>query len=142
MKNRYSYEFSKNALNEGKKYMYAEILVAPVEYQEQLTRVLDYYWSKFINNEFTVDGATFIDEEEGCFFNIWWFIHDGRNSEGYVSKKVDNEMIDIMVLTDTPAKHFKQAIPYLKFTWANVFRHFIKGTLKYRTPKNLIVINE
>lgn len=140
MKNRYYYEFSDKELHEGKCYMIEEIEQASKKYQEQLIGVFYYYWRKFMKGEFAVDGATFIDEEDGCFFNIWWFIHDGRNSEGYVSKSVDSEMLDIMILTNTPNKHFKQAIPYLKFTWLNVIRHIIKCTYKRKKPSNLIVI--
>lgn len=140
MRNRYYSEFTEKQLLEARVYMLEEIEQAPEEYQEKLMGVFFYYWKSFMNGKFTVDGATFIDEEKDSFFNIWWFIHDGRNSEGYVGNTIDNEMLDIMTLTNTPAKHFKQAVPLLKLTWLNVIRHFIKGTYKRKNPTNLIVL--
>ncbi len=139
-KNRFYNKFTTEQLLKGKAYMLAEIKQAPKEYQNQLKELFWYYWRRFRLGKFTVDGATFIDEEDGDFFNIWWFIHDGRNAEGFVGVSVDNEMIDIMTLTDTPAKHFKQAVPLLKLTWVNWLRHLFKGSLQRNKPNDLIVI--
>lgn len=141
-KNRFHTEFTEKQLLDAKCYMLEEIAIAPKEYQEQLIDLFYHYWRKFLNGDFSVDGATFIAEETGCFFNIWWFIHDARNSDGYVGKAIDNEMIDIMTLTNTPSKYYRQAVPLLCFTFVNVIRHYFKGTLKSELPNNLIVINE
>lgn len=140
-KNKFYSDFSKKELIDGKCFMLSQIEQVPLKYQSQLISLFYYYWHLFEKCKFKVDGATFVDEQKECFFNLWWFIHDGRNSEGYVGNKVDEEMLSIMILTDVPPIHFKQVIPLIRLTWFNKIRHILKFTYKWKNPDNLILLS-
>lgn len=139
-------DFTDEDLKSGYNFMLNSIKenVCIPEYRYQLLDLLEIRWRQFMNGDFKVDGATFIKEQYGNYFNLWWFNHDARNKFGYVGKDIDDEMLDIMVLLNVPQKHFRDSIWWFKFTRVNWLRHFCikifkKGNLKINElPNDLI----
>jgi hypothetical protein len=95
-------------------------------------------WETYKTDGFTYDGPTFAKRRHAeTDFEIAALIHDWRNSFGYVGKDVDREMFNIMISLNYPYELIVQRYWLTRFTFLNVIRHWIKGTLKNSTPKNL-----
>lgn len=135
-------DFSEEELKSGFEFMENSINVNvnDSEIQEKLRRLLNKQWTRFKNLEFKVDGATFISEQYGNYFNLWWFNHDARNKFGYVGKEIDSEMLDIMTLLNVPQELKRKSIWWFKFTWINIVRHVLKGNKKNELPNDIIKI--
>ena len=79
------------------------------------------------------DGPTFSKAPKG-FWEVAAFIHDWRNSIGYVGYYIDNEMFDIMIYLNYPLFSIRQRYILTRFTLLNMFRYWIKGELKKTKP--------
>jgi hypothetical protein len=79
------------------------------------------------------DGPTFAKAPKG-FWEVAAFIHDWRNSIGYVGYYIDNEMFDIMIYLNYPLFSVIQRYLLTRFTFLNMFRHWIKRRLKKLKP--------
>lgn len=77
------------------------------------------------------DGATFVQERFKTHkWEVAAFIHDWRNSMGYVGSKVDQEFFSIMTTLKYPAKIVSVRWFLCRLTFMNVLRHRIKRTFK------------
>jgi hypothetical protein len=100
-----------------------------------IRRLYRYAWESFKRNEWSYDGATFVREKYShSLFEVAAFIHDWRNSMGYVGAYVDNELIDIMICLNYPFKIIITRWFWMRLTFVNVIRHKIKKTYKTNKP--------
>jgi len=136
-------DFTAEELKSGFEFMQNSITnnVNDRHVADELYKLLYKRWQQFKDGEFKVDGATFVSEQEGNYFNLWWFNHDARNKYGYVGTEIDNEMLTIMILLNVPQSHFRDIIPWFSFTWINTVRHILTGNRKNELPNDLIRIN-
>jgi len=79
------------------------------------------------------DGPTFSKAPKG-FWEVASFIHDWRNSMGYVGYYIDDEMFAIMIYLNYPLFSIRQRYLLTRFTFLNMFRYWIKGSLKKSKP--------
>jgi len=79
------------------------------------------------------DGATF-SMSYRSFWEIPSFIHDWRNSKGYVGKAYDDEMFAIMIYLNYPLRYIIQRRILTTLTFLNIFRHWLKGNLRKDKP--------
>jgi hypothetical protein len=93
-------------------------------------------WFSYKHDGWRYDGPTFSRAPRG-FWEVAAFIHDYRNSHGYVSKPVDREMFSIMIVLNYPLSSIIQRYWLTRLTWVNIIRHWLKGTLKKSNPQNL-----
>lgn len=116
-----------------KKEMYGLDFMHPIRTLEMDATI------SFFKNEFGYDGATFVKERfQDTVFELASFIHDWRNSKGYVGKHIDDEFLDIMIVLNYPANIIVERYLLMRsFTWLNVLRHKIKGTYKKEVPTNI-----
>jgi hypothetical protein len=116
--------------------------VSHLDYNHDLRKLFFLAWRDFAENKFSYDGATFSMARYGkeMIWEIAAFIHDWRNSMGYVSRKVDEEMFSIMILLNYPLKYIIQRWFLTRLTPLNILRHYIKGTLKKGNPSNLFIL--
>lgn len=80
------------------------------------------------------DGPTFSKAPKG-FWEVASFIHDWRNSMGYVGYYIDDEMFAIMIYLNYPLFSIRQRYLLTRLTFLNMFRHWIKRTYKKLKPK-------
>jgi hypothetical protein len=85
------------------------------------------------------DGPTFSKIYKD-FWEVPSFIHDWRNSMGYVGYKVDTEMFSIMILLNYPMKYISQRYLLTRFTFVNIFIKYITRRLKKNNPTNLFIL--
>ena len=113
-----------------------------LDYKHPLRSLFLAAWSDFRYGKFSYDGATFSKSRYGkdMIFELAAFIHDWRNHNGYVSYKVDEEMFSIMIILNYPLRYIIQRRLLTIFTFLNIFRHFIKGTLRKGEPYNLYLL--
>jgi hypothetical protein len=89
-------------------------------------------------HKFSYDGATFLKERNPVtIFEVGAFIHDWRNSKGYVGKEIDNEFLCVMIALNYKPKLIIERWLLMRLTFLNVLRHKIKGTLKNELPINI-----
>ena len=140
MKNRYIHQISGSEWAEGKSFMLSEVVDLDTYHSVRVLlrqAILDYETGKF-----SYDGATFVRERSISIFEVAAFIHDWRNSMGYVSKEIDKEMFDIMILLNYPIELIKERLFFTKFTFLNVWRHKLLGNKLKQTPINLYKLNK
>lgn len=75
------------------------------------------------------DGPTFSKVYKN-FWEVPAFIHDWRNSMGYVSYKVDKEMFSMMILLNYPIRYIEQRWMLTRLTFINMFIKYIQGKIK------------
>jgi len=140
MKNRYIYQISGSEWADGKAFMLSEVhhlhSMSPIRF------LLDKAIADYEAGKFSYDGATFVKERTKSLFEVAAFIHDWRNSMGYVSKEIDKEMFDIMILLNYPIELIKERLFFTKFTFLNVWRHKLLGNKLKQTPTNLYKLNK
>lgn len=85
------------------------------------------------------DGPTFSKIYKD-FWEVPSFIHDWRNSLGYVSYVVDEEMFSVMIVLNYPIEFISQRWVLTRFTLFNIFIKYITGKLKKSDPKNLFIL--
>ena len=95
-------------------------------------------WIDFQCGKFSYDGATFVKERNLLtIFEVAAFIHDWRNSRGYVGRKIDREFLSIMIVLNYKPELIKERIFLLVLTPLNVARHRFLSTYKKGVPSNL-----
>jgi hypothetical protein len=85
------------------------------------------------------DGPTFSKIYKD-FWEVPAFIHDWRNSMGYVSYYVDGEMFSIMISLNYPIRYIIQRYLLTRFTFINIFIKYISRKLKIKKPINLFTL--
>lgn len=95
-------------------------------------------WKDYQADLFSYDGPTFSRAwNTATPFEIAALIHDWRNSNGYVSKEIDQEMFDIMITLNYKLKFILQRWLLCRFTSLNIVRHLFKGNLHLSNPINI-----
>lgn len=80
-------------------------------------------WSSFEYELWDYDGATFVREHEGNFWEVAAFIHDWMNVTGYVGKKVDLYFIKIMITLNYGENIIFERCKWMQWTWLNILNH-------------------
>lgn len=140
MKSKYIYNFSEKKWQKGKAFMLFE--VAYLSETHPIRLLLNKAIADFEAGKFSYDGATFVKERSRSIFETAAFIHDWRNSFGYVGKEVDQEMFDIMNLLNYDAPLVFWRFLLTKFTFLNVYRHKIMKTYYAAKPNDLFIKQE
>ena len=109
-----------------------------LDYKHPIRTLFMLAWEMYKADCFKYDGPTFAKRRhQQTDFEIAALVHDWRNSFGYVGKDVDREMFNIMISLNYPKGLIIQRYWLTRFTFINVIRHWIKGTLKKSNPQNL-----
>ena len=99
--------------------------------------LLDKSWEHWANNGWYFDGATFVNERNGYFWEVAAFIHDALNKMGYVGANADFIILKIMLTLGYEDDMVFERYRYFKWTWINVLKHKIKGTFKSSKKINI-----
>jgi hypothetical protein len=95
-------------------------------------------WFYFSIGDFSYDGATFVKERNSStLFEVAAFIHDWRNSNGYVGIKIDREFLCVMIVLNYAPELIKARIVLMTLTPINIARHRFLGTYKKEIPRNI-----
>ena len=133
---KYFNQFSEDELRTGHNFMIQELKLLPKVHP--IKELFADAWVDFIMHKFSYDGATFVKERNPItIFELGAFIHDWRNSKGFVGKEIDNEFLSIMIALNYNYKLIIQRYFLTRFTFINVFRHKIKKTYKKELPTNI-----
>lgn len=135
IKNKYIYQIPANKWQEGKMFMLQE--VAHLGNSHQIKLLLKSAISDFEAGKFSYDGATFVKERSKSLFEVAAFIHDWRNAMGYVSYKVDNELLEIMVVLAYDLRLIYWRYFLTRFTFLNIARHKIMCSFVASVPNDL-----
>jgi hypothetical protein len=140
LKGRYIHEFTAQEIKEGYNFMESELLTSKAT--TNLKMLFAIAWGDFKAGKFKYDGATFVKERsERTIFEVPAFIHDWRNTSGYVGLRIDDEMFSIMSFLAYPPHHFITRARWTFFTWINWLRHkYYLKDLKKEVPTNLLII--
>ena len=137
-RSKYIYEISQEEWIEGKNFMLLEL--QPYRWKLPIRLLLWKAISDYEAGKFSYDGATFVRERSSSLFEVAAFIHDWRNSMGYVSYAVDREMLDIMITLNYNLSLIKWRWFYTRFTFLNIVRHKILCTYVASKPEDLFLI--
>jgi hypothetical protein len=77
---------------------------------------------------FTYDGATFVREMDGNYWEVAAFIHDWLNGTGYVGKQPDLYFIKIMMALGYSENIVFERCKWMQWTFLNKIWHQVKGT--------------
>jgi len=128
--------FSETKIKEGYNYMTFELFYLPLAHP--VRELFADAWIDFKFGKFSYDGATFVKERNHLtIFEVGAFIHDWRNSKGYVGKEIDNEFLCVMIVLNYKPKLIIERWLLMRLTFLNVLRHKIKGTYKNQLPNNI-----
>lgn len=133
-KNKYYKDFELVELLKGESLMRMEINDPKIE------SIFNEAWESFKNNEWSFDGPTFVRSRYKSYWETAAFIHDWRNSMGWVGYNIDREMLDIMSKLCYPKNMIIQRYLFTRLTFINIIRHLIKGDLKKIEKKNLYLL--
>lgn len=139
-KSRYIYQISKEEWEEGKKFMHVEL--HPYRWNSPIRKLLSQAICHFEAGKFSYDGATFVKERSSTIFEVAAFLHDWRNSMGYVSYHVDREMLDIMITLNYNLNLIKWRWFLTRFTFLNIIRHRVMCTYVGSKPNDLYKIDD
>jgi hypothetical protein len=120
---------------EGKNFMFLEL--HPYSWNSPIRKLLWKAIEDFEAGKFSYDGATFVRERSKSLFEVAAFIHDWRNSMGYVSYAIDNEMFDIMITLQYRSELIFSRYILTRLTFINVIRHKLRKTFVSSVPDNL-----
>lgn len=135
-KNKTYRQFTYAELSEGYSYMDSEM--RHLDFKHPIRMILLSAQMDFLEEKFSYDGATFVKERTNeTVFEVAAFIHDWRNSMGYVSYKIDREFIDIMICLNYDWMLILKRYLLTRFTFLNIIRHAVKGTIKKELPSYL-----
>ncbi len=137
---RYFYQFTYEELDYGHSYMMDELLFANASIE--IYNLFFKAWNDFKAGKFSYDGATFVRERSKSIFEVGAFIHDWRNAMGYVSYKVDREMLDIMITLDYNLNLIKWRWLLTRFTFLNIIRHKILCSYVDASPPDLYTLSK
>jgi hypothetical protein len=133
---KYFNQFSEAELRTGHNSMIQEMKVLPKLHP--IKELFADAWIDFMLHKFSYDGATFLNERNPItIFEVGAFIHDWRNSKGYVGKEIDNEFMCVMIALNYSPKIIIERWLLMRLTFLNVARHKIKGTFKNELPTNI-----
>ncbi len=135
MKSRYIYQIPSEEWQHGKQFMLTEL--HPYRWRSEVRQLLYKAISDFESGKFSYDGATFVKERSESLFEVAAFLHDWRNSMGYVSYHVDREMLDIMITLNYNLNLIKWRWLLTRFTFLNIIRHKILCTYVGSKPDDL-----
>ena len=135
-KSKYFNDFLEAEIQIGHNSMIQELKVLPKVHP--IKELFADAWIDFMLGKFSYDGATFVKERNPLtLFEVAAFIHDWRNSKGYVGEKIDYEFLCIMIVLNYKPELIKERIFFLVLTPLNVVRHLFLSTLKKGVPINL-----
>ena len=145
-KSKYYNQFTEDELRIGYNSMIRELEILP-----KVHPIRDLFasaWIDFQIKKFSYDGATFVRERNPLtIFEVAAFIHDWRNSKGYVGRKIDREFLCIMIVLGYDFKLIKKRKILMNLTFINVFRRMFlqllyskKNFYKKGLPKNIYKI--
>lgn len=139
MKSRYYNQFTQAELQIGYNSMIQEIKSLPLGHP--IRDLFALAWIDFQIKKFSYDGATFVRERNPLtIFEVAAFIHDWRNSNGYVGRKIDREFLCIMIVLNYAPELIKERIFFMVLTPLNIARHRFLSTIKKDLPNNLFQI--
>lgn len=138
IRNRYIYDIPLQEWGEGKVFMLQEVL--SLGHTHPITILLLKAITDFESGKFSYDGATFVKERSKSLFEVAAFIHDWRNAMGYVGKKIDKEMFDVMNLLNYPTSLVIWRFAWTRLTFINVWRHKVLRTFLSDNPSDLYVL--
>lgn len=135
-KSKYYKQFSEAELRIGYNSMIQEIKSLPIGHA--IRDLFASAWIDFQIGKFSYDGATFVKERNPLtIFEVAAFIHDWRNSNGYVGQKIDREFLCIMIVLNYKPELIIERKLFMLLTPANILRHKAKRTYKKGVPSNL-----
>ena len=135
-KSKYFNDFLEAEIQIGHNSMMQELKVLPKVHP--IKELFASAWIDFSIGKFSYDGATFVKERNLLtIFEVAAFIHDWRNSKGYVGRKIDWEFLSIMIVLNYKPELIKERIFFLVLTPLNVARHRFLSTYKKGVPSNL-----
>lgn len=135
-KSKYFNDFLEAEIQIGHNSMMQELKVLPKVHP--IKELFASAWIDFSIGKFSYDGATFVKERNPItIFEVAAFIHDWRNSNGYVGEKIDRELLSIMIVLNYKPELIKERIFLLVLTPLNVARHRFLSTYKKGIPNNL-----
>lgn len=96
-------------------------------------------WDSYQTDDWKYDGATFVREFEGNFWEVAAFIHDWLNVSGYVGRPIDRYFVKIMVHLQYPEGLILERCKWMQWTWLNVLNHkYIKRDFVSRELPNIL----
>lgn len=133
-KNRYYKELTSTEIQVADSCMKSELVGLDSNHPVRMLHMLA--WNDYSAGKFSYDGPTFSKRRHvATEFELAAFIHDWRNSIGFVSYAMDDEMFAIMITLNYRLELIKQRYLLTRFTFLNVWRHKIKGTFKAKKPQ-------
>lgn len=135
-KSKYHNQFSEEEIRVGYNSMIQELKVLPKIHV--IRELFCNAWIDFMIGKFSYDGATFVKERNPItIFEVAAFIHDWRNSKGYVGKKIDLEFLSIMIVLNYKLELIVERIFLMRLTFINVWRHKFLSSFRDGIPDNL-----
>jgi hypothetical protein len=135
-KSKYYSQFTEEEIRIGYNSMIQEINHLPLG--NPIRELFASVWIAFQCGDFSYDGATFVKERNPItVFEVAAFIHDWRNSNGYVGKVIDRELLCVMIVLNYPPELIIKRKLFMQLTFINVIRHRIIGSFKKELPSNL-----
>ncbi len=135
-KSKYYNQFTDEEIRIGYNSMCQEIKILPVAHA--IRELFCSAWIDFVMGKFSYDGATFVKERNPItIFEVAAFIHDWRNSNGYVGRKIDRELLCVMIVLNYAPELIKERIFFMVLTPLNIARHRFLSTIKNELPNNL-----
>lgn len=138
-KAKYYNEFSNHELEEGYNFMTKELTI--LSDNNPIHLLFQRACDDFIDNKFSYDGATFVRERSHSLFEVASFIHDWRNSNDYISRKIDKEFFTIMEDLEYPKSLIKWRKFLCNFTFLNILRHMLLKSYRSDLPNDLYIKN-
>lgn len=138
-KNRYYNQLSATEISVADACMKSELV--GLDYKHPIRTLHLLAWNDYAAGKFAYDGPTFSKRKfYATEFELAAFIHDWRNSLGFVSYAIDNEMFSIMITCNYRLELILQRYLLTRFTFLNIIRHKIKGTFKAEKPQFYYVL--
>ena len=135
-KSKYFNDFLEAEIQIGHNSMMQELKVLPKVHP--IKELFASAWIDFSIGKFSYDGATFVKERNPItIFEIAAFIHDWRNSKGYVGQKIDREFLCIMIVLNYKPELIIERKLFMLLTPLNIARHRFLSTYKKGVPSNL-----
>lgn len=136
MNSKYYTQFSEDEIRIGYNSMIQELKVLPKIHS--IKELFCDAWIDFKAGKFSYDGATFVKERNMItLFEVGAFIHDWRNSKGYVGSKIDREFLCIMIVLNYKPEIIIERWLFMRLTFLNVWRHRFLCSYRKGLPDNI-----
>ena len=136
-RNRYYNDFTKQQIIIGYNSMLDELVNLPETHK--IITVYNEAWKSYISNEWSYDGATFVREKSNkTIFEVAAFIHDYRNSMGFVGYYIDSELFRVMKILKYKKSDIILRYILTRMTFLNVIRHKYNKSYRNDKPTNLV----